>query len=110
MEREICRGKVVERVVMDILEELEYIQKRLSALQDDIDNAIAKTTEDEIRKSLSYVYSELDSLCAELKNYCIGDCSICPKNCNIMCNTDCYRCVRFYKCISEKKVSRMVFD
>jgi hypothetical protein len=109
MEREICRGKIAKEIIKDMLEELEYIQKRLSTLQDDIDNCISKTTDDEIRKNLSYIYSELDSLRAELKNYCVGDCSLCSKNCEILCNVDCNQCVRFFKCLQEKKVSRMVF-
>ena len=108
--REMCKGKRAEGIIKEMLEELEYIRKRLSILQEDIDNCISKTTDDEIRKSLSYIYSELDTLYSEIGKYCVGDCSLCTKNCEIMCNVDCYQCVRFYKCISEKKVSRMVFS
>jgi hypothetical protein len=54
-------GKVAVEIIKDMLEELGYIQKRLGVLQDDIDYCISKT-DDEIRKSLSYVYSELDEI------------------------------------------------
>jgi len=99
----------VKGIIKEMLEELEYLKSRVSKIEDDLDNIIAKVVDSELKKDLSYIYSELDSLCAELENYCVGDCSLCSKNCEILCNVDCYRCVRFYKCLQEKKVSRMVF-
>jgi hypothetical protein len=105
--------RVCERakgIVGEFLEELEYLKQKISGIEDDLDNAIAKTTDEEIKKDLSYVYTQLEDLVSELKDYCPGDCLLCTKNCDIECSVDCYMCVRFFKCISEKKVSRMVFD
>jgi len=101
---EIDKGVRAEKIIKALLEELEHIRRKVSILQDDIDNCISKTT-DEIRKNLSYVYSELDTIRNELKDFCIGDCSLCPRNCTVSCDVDCSDCVRFWKCLSEKKVS-----
>ena len=109
MEREFCRGKVAGEIIKDMLEELEHIRKKIGMLQDFVDSCIAKA-EGELKKDLECIWMDLEALYAELKDYCIGDCSLCSKNCDIECNVDCYKCVRFFKCLKEKKVSRMVFD
>lgn len=108
--REMCKGKRAEGIIKEMLEELEYLKGRVSKIEDDLDNIIAKVDDSELKKDLSYIYMQLEDLITELKDYCVGDCSICTKNCDIMCNVDCYQCVRFHKCLQEKKVSRMVFD
>ena len=99
-----------EKIIKMLLEELERLRKKVSEVMDDVDNCIAKSGEDEIRKDLNYIFVVLGDLYTEIKDFCIGDCSLCTKNCEIMCNVDCYECVRFFKCLQEKKVSRMVFD
>ena len=105
--RECDRGR---EIIKQVLQELNYVCKKVSEIMDDLDNAIAKTLDNETRKDLNYVYSSLEMLHNELKDYCIGDCSLCNKNCEIMCDVDCHECVRFFKCLQEKKVSRMVFS
>ena len=110
MEREFCRGQIAKEIIKDMLEELEYICKKISEVMDDVDNVIAKAIDEEVKKDLNYVYMELETLHSELKNYCVGDCSLCTKNCEILCSVDCNQCVRFFKCLQEKKVSRMIFS
>jgi len=96
-------------IISMLMKELEHIRKKISEIEDDLDNAIAKVEDSEVKKDLDHVYMELEDLISEIKDFCIGDCSLCIKSCDVMCNVDCYECVRFYKCLREKKV-RMVFD
>jgi hypothetical protein len=107
---ELDKGIRAERIIKTLLEELERLRKKISEIEDDLDNAICKIDNEEVKKDLDYVYMELEDLYSELKDFCIEDCSLCIKSCDIMCDVDCYECVRFYKCLQEKKVSRMVFD
>jgi hypothetical protein len=99
--RECDRGR---EVVSRLLKELEYIEGKISEIVTVLVNCADKTTEEEIEEDLNRVYTELENLRFEIEHYCIGDCSLCTKNCNIDCNIDCYDCVRFYKCIEEKKL------
>ena len=111
--KEVRRMNECERgkeIIKRILEELEYVRKKISEIEDDIDNIIYKEQDEEVKKDLNYVYMEIETLYSELKNYCIGDCSLCTKNCEILCDVECHQCVRFFKCLQEKKVSRMVFS
>jgi len=107
---EMCKGKRAERIIKEVNMYLEYIAKKIDRLLEDIDNTFSKVDFTEVRNDLNYLYKQLESLKDEINSYCIGDCSLCPENCDILCNTDCYECPRFFKCISEKKVSKMIFD
>jgi lipopolysaccharide biosynthesis regulator YciM len=101
----------IRKMFDDILNELNYIHKKLSLLSDDLDNIIYKvvnsTIEDsekqEIKKDLNYIYSELESLADEVKNYCIGNCYFCWKNCDIECS-DCNNCPHLSICIDHGKI------
>jgi hypothetical protein len=90
----------IKNMFNSVLEELNDIYKKINLLLDDIDNVIYKETDTEIKKDLNYIYSELESLADEVKNYCIGDCSICVKNCDIDC-LDCNTCPSLSICISK---------
>jgi len=109
MEREYRVCERAKGIVREVRVFLKDLIKRISTIEDDVYNCIAKTTDEDAKKDLSYVCTQLEDLVAELKDYCIGDCSLCDKDCDIECSVDCYECVRFYKCIQDKKVSRMIF-
>jgi len=111
--KEVRRMNECERgkeIIKRMLEELEYVRKKISEIEDDIDNIIYKEQDEELRKDLNYVYMELEYLIAEIEDYCIRDCSLCPKDCDIECTVDCSDCVRFWKCLQERKVSRLDFS
>jgi hypothetical protein len=91
-------------IISMLLKELEHIRKKISEIEDDLDNATSKVEDSEVRKDLDYVYMELEDLISEIKDFCIGDCSLCTKNCDIDCDVDCTECVRFFKCLQEKKL------
>jgi hypothetical protein len=93
----------ITKMFNDILEELDHIYAKLSLVLDDLDNTIHKTTDTEVKKDLDYLYSELESLMNEVKNYCIGDCSMCIKNCDIDCS-DCNNCPHLSICIDQGKI------
>jgi len=96
----------VKGIVREMLEELEYLKSRVVNIIEDLDNIMAKNNE--LKKDLSYIYTQLQDLITELENYCVGDCSICTKNCDIMCDVNCYRCVRFYKCLQESSLVKII--
>jgi hypothetical protein len=93
----------IKNMFNDILEELDHIYAKLSLVLDDIDNMVNKTTDSEIKEDLLYIYSELEDLITEVKNYCIGDCYFCDKNCDIECS-DCNTCPRLSMCIDQGKI------
>jgi hypothetical protein len=107
---EMCKGKRAERIIKEMYSEMKEIAKRIDMLLEDFDNTFSKTDFAEVRNDLNYLYKKLESLKTHIDSYCIEDCSLCPENCEILCDVDCYECVRFFKCLQEKKVSRMVFD
>jgi hypothetical protein len=93
----------ITKMFNEILEEFDHIYKKLSMLLDDIDNMIHKATDSEIKEDLEYIYSELEDLMTEIKNYCIGDCYFCYKNCDIDCS-DCDTCPSLSVCIDKGKI------
>ena len=93
----------IKNMFNDVLKEFNHIHKKLSMLLDDIDNMILKTTDSEIKEDLLYIYSELEDLMTEVKNYCIGDCYYCTKNCDIECS-DCNTCPNLSVCIDKGKI------
>jgi uncharacterized Fe-S radical SAM superfamily protein PflX len=107
---EICKGKRAERIIKEMYSEMKETAKKIDMLLEDLDNTFSKIETTEIRNDLDYLYKKLESLKDEIESYCIGDCSLCPEKCDVMCDIDCYECIRFFKCIEEKKVSRMIFD
>jgi mevalonate kinase len=107
---ELCKGKRAEKIIKEMYSEMKEIAKRIDRLLEDLNNIFSKTDFAEVRNDLDYLYKKLESLKDGINSYCIEDCSICPEKCDLLCNTDCHECPRFFKCISEKKISRMVFD
>jgi hypothetical protein len=107
---EMCKGERAEKILKEMQEEMKYISKKIDMLLEDLDNTFSKTDCDEVRNDLNYLYKKLESLKDYIDSYCIEDCSLCIANCEILCDVDCYECVRFFKCLQEKKVNRMVFD
>ena len=93
----------IKNMFNDVLEELYHMHNRLSLVLTHLNNTIYKTTDTEIKKDLNYIYSELESLMSEVKNYCIGDCYFCNKNCNIECS-DCNTCPSLSVCIDKGKI------
>jgi len=93
---ELCRGKIAKEIIDNLLKELDYVREKLLELSDSIDD-------EKVRE----LCIELET---ELRNYCIGDCSLCTKSCEIFCDVECHQCPRFFKCLQEKKVSRMIFS
>ena len=89
----------IKNMFNDILEELDRIYAKLSLVLDDLDNIIHEKKD----LNLKYIYSELESLMSEVKNYCIGDCYFCNKNCNIECS-DCNTCPSLSVCIDKGKI------
>jgi hypothetical protein len=106
----MCKGKRAERIIKEMYEEMKHITKKIDRLLEDLSNTFSKVDFAEVRNDLNYLYNQLESLRDVINGYCIGDCSLCPEKCDILCDVDCYECVRFFKCLQEKKVSRMVFD
>jgi ElaB/YqjD/DUF883 family membrane-anchored ribosome-binding protein len=107
---EMCKGKRAERIIKEMYSEMKEIAKKIDRLLEDLNNTFSKTDFAEVRNDLDYLYKKLESLKTRIDSYCIEDCSLCIANCEIVCDVDCYECVRFFKCLQEKKVSRMVFD
>jgi ElaB/YqjD/DUF883 family membrane-anchored ribosome-binding protein len=107
---EMCKGKRAERIIKEMYEEMKHITKKIDRLLEDLNNTFSKTDFAEVRNDLNYLYDQLERLKDDINSYCIEDCSLCPEKCDILCNTDCYECPRFFKCISEKRVSKMIFD
>jgi lipopolysaccharide biosynthesis regulator YciM len=101
----------IKNMFNEILEDLDHIYNKLNLLLDDLDNIIYKVVnspiedseKQEIKKDLDYLYSELESLMNEVKNYCIGDCYFCYKNCDIDCS-DCNTCPSLSVCIDKGKI------
>jgi lipopolysaccharide biosynthesis regulator YciM len=101
----------IKNMFNDVLEELDRIYTKLSLVLDDLDNITYKivngsmedSEKQEIKKDLNYVYSELETLANEVKNYCIGNCYFCYKNCYIECS-DCNTCPHLTTCIDQGKI------
>jgi hypothetical protein len=101
----------IKNMFNDVLEELDRIYNKLSLLLDDLDNIIYKVVNSpiddserrELKKDLSHVHMELEDLMTEIKNYCIGDCYFCYKNCDIECS-DCNNCPHLSICIDQGKI------
>jgi hypothetical protein len=99
-----------ERIVKDMYSELDYLSKRIDRLLEDLNNTFSIVDSIEVKDVLNYIYKQLEFIKDRIDSYCVEDCSICPKDCYIECSRDCYDCVRFWKCITSKKVARLVFD
>jgi uncharacterized membrane protein YgaE (UPF0421/DUF939 family) len=101
----------IKKMFKDMLEEVYHIHAKLESILDDLDNIIYKVVnsiiedseKQEIKKDLSHVYMELETLANEIKSYCIGNCYFCNKTCNIECS-DCNSCPHLSVCIDQGKI------